>query len=116
VQGVGPQQPRTLVVPFAMLVDDPSLDPEAVTGRGFEADISLDDEDRWVVGQISFASRVLRPKGGRPGGLSPGPAWAIMRATGSARTNLPARTDPSRPGSVEAPPLNTPEMARLIRA
>jgi hypothetical protein len=63
VQGVGPQQPRTLVIPFAMLVDDPSLDPDAVAGRGFEAEVSLDDEDRWVIGQINFASRVLRPKG-----------------------------------------------------
>jgi hypothetical protein len=62
VQGVGPQQPRTLVVPFDLLVDDPSLDPDAVAGRGFEAEVSLDDEERWVVGEVRFASRVLRPK------------------------------------------------------
>jgi hypothetical protein len=62
VQGVGPQQPRTLVIPFDMLVADETLDPDLVGGRGFEAEVSLEDEGRWVVGEIRFASRVLRPK------------------------------------------------------
>lgn len=60
VQGVGPGQPRTLIVPFSLLVEDASLDPENVTGRGFEAEMEQEDGQRWVVSRISFASRVLR--------------------------------------------------------
>ena len=35
VQGVGPGQPRTLVVPYALLLADPELDPEPIQGKGF---------------------------------------------------------------------------------
>ena len=38
VQGVGPGQPRTLVVPYELLLADPDLDPDAVAGKGFEAE------------------------------------------------------------------------------
>jgi hypothetical protein len=52
VQGVGPDQPRRLVVPFAVLVDDTTLDPDALRGRGFEAEVGQDEGGRWVVGEI----------------------------------------------------------------
>jgi hypothetical protein len=61
VQGVGPGQPRRLVIPYSTLLEDPSLDPDQVTGRGFEAEVAQDDEGRWIVRQIAFASKVLRP-------------------------------------------------------
>ena len=38
VQGVGAGQPRTLVVPYDLLLGDESLDPEQVAGKGFEAE------------------------------------------------------------------------------
>ena len=38
VQGVGAGQPRTLVVPYDLLLGDNSLDPDEVAGKGFEAD------------------------------------------------------------------------------
>jgi len=61
VQGVGPGQPRTLVVPFPLLVADETLGPEHVAGRGFEAEAEQDEQARWVVRRIDLASRVLRP-------------------------------------------------------
>jgi hypothetical protein len=63
VQGVGPGQPRTIVVPFGLLLQDETLEPEAVEGHGFEADVAQDENRRWVVEQIGFGeSRVLRRK------------------------------------------------------
>jgi hypothetical protein len=62
-QGVGPDKPRSIVVPFELLVRDPSLDPEQSRGHGFQAEIHLDDEGRWVVDEINFATgNVLRPE------------------------------------------------------
>jgi hypothetical protein len=61
VQGVGPGQPRTLVVPYELLLADPDLDPEAVAGKGFEAEADELEPGRWVVGEIAFATgHVLR--------------------------------------------------------
>jgi hypothetical protein len=60
LQGVGPGQPRKAVIPYAMLLDDDSLDPEAIAGRAFEAEVEQDDQKRWLVSRITFASRVLR--------------------------------------------------------
>jgi len=60
VQGVGPGQPRRVIVPYTLLLQDESLEPEAITGRAFEADVEQDEQGRWVVGTIAFASRVLR--------------------------------------------------------
>jgi len=61
VQGVGPGQPRTLVVPFTLLVEDESLNPESVGGRAFEADVDEQTPGRWVVERIAVAQkRVLR--------------------------------------------------------
>lgn len=61
IQGVGPTQPRLLVIPFTLLLEDVTLDPEGVVGRSFEADVEQDAQGRWVVAQIALAARVLRP-------------------------------------------------------
>lgn len=62
VQGVGPGQPRSLVIPYALLLRDESLDPDAILGRAFEAEADQDPQDRrWLVSRIAFASRILRP-------------------------------------------------------
>jgi hypothetical protein len=64
VQGVGPGQPRTIVVPLDLLVADPTLDPESVAGHGFEAEVVEAEPKRWVVESITFAGRrVLRSSG-----------------------------------------------------
>ena len=60
VQGVGPGQPRVIVVPHGLLISDPSLDPEAMAGRSFAAEVSVDAEVRWIVSQISLGARALR--------------------------------------------------------
>lgn len=62
IQGVGPGQPRLIVAPWTLLVQDESLDPDNVVGRGFDADVDQDEERRWVVERISLTARVLRPK------------------------------------------------------
>lgn len=62
LQGVGPGQPRLVVVPYTLLLQYESLDPDEVAGRGFEAEAAQDDRGRWVVSEIAFASRVLRPE------------------------------------------------------
>ncbi len=61
LQGVGPGQPRKVVVPYAMLLQDDSLDPDEIAGRAFDADVEQDEPGRWVVSRIAFASR--RPAG-----------------------------------------------------
>jgi hypothetical protein len=63
VQGVGPGQPRSVVIPFELLLENEALDPEGVSGRGFDAEVSQDEDGRWVVSVIAFASKVLRPEG-----------------------------------------------------
>jgi hypothetical protein len=61
VQGVGPGQPRRLVIPYELLLQDPSLDPDLVRGHGFQAQIGQDEAGRWVVVEVGFATgRVLR--------------------------------------------------------
>ena len=60
VQGVAAGQPRKLVIPYELLLQDESLDPDLITGRGFEAEVEPEAE-RWLVSRIAFASRVLRP-------------------------------------------------------
>lgn len=66
VQGVGPGQPRAIVVPFDLLVDDDSIAVEEVAGRAFEAEVEQDGAGLWVISRIAFAARVLRP--GDPAG------------------------------------------------
>jgi hypothetical protein len=61
VQGVRPEQPRLLVVPYEMLLGDEMLEPEQVQGKGFEAEVNEDPDGRWLVAEIVFATgRVLR--------------------------------------------------------
>src|SRR5262249_34243688 len=61
-QGVGPDKPRWIVIPYDLLLEDPSLDPDQVRGHGFQASIREDDDGRWIVEEINFATgRVLRP-------------------------------------------------------
>jgi len=60
VQGVGAGQPRTLVIPFDLLLGDDTLDPDQIAGKGFEADAE-EEGGRWVVASIALATgRVLR--------------------------------------------------------
>jgi hypothetical protein len=64
-QGVGAGQPRLLIVPYDVLLQDPSLDPELIQGKGFQAEVVEDEAGRWVVLEISLASgRVLREPDG----------------------------------------------------
>ena len=67
LQGVGPGQPRSIVVPFSLLLRHETLEPDEVAGRGFEAEVAQDERGRWVVSEIAFASRVLRPGDGATG-------------------------------------------------
>jgi hypothetical protein len=61
VQGVRPEQPRVLVVPYELLLEDQSLDPEQIQGKGFEVEAAPDSSGRWVVSELALASgRVLR--------------------------------------------------------
>lgn len=60
-QGVGPSQPRTVFVPYELLLADPDLDPDAMPGKRFEAEVDEAEPGRWVVREIAFASgRFLR--------------------------------------------------------
>jgi hypothetical protein len=60
-QGVRPDQPRLLVVPYELLLGDLALEPEQVQGKGFDAEVNEDPGGRWVVSEIAFArGRVLR--------------------------------------------------------
>ena len=61
LQGVGPAQPRQIVVPFEVLVADAAIDPDDVAGRGFAADVEQDAAGRWIVVRLELAARVLRP-------------------------------------------------------
>ncbi len=60
-QGVGPNKPRSIVVPYELLLTDTSLEPERVQGHGFEAEVEQEESGRWIAREIGFASgRVLR--------------------------------------------------------
>ncbi len=63
VQGVGPAQPRRIVLLMELLIANDDLEPEAIQGHGFDADVEPDPADpkRWIVSRISVASRALRP-------------------------------------------------------
>jgi len=65
VQGVKPDQPRVLVVPYDLLVGDASLDPDQVLGKAFQAEAVEDASGRWIVTAIAVAGgRILRdPEG-----------------------------------------------------
>ncbi len=60
-QGVGPDKPRHIVVPYELLLLDPSLDPDVIRGHGFQAEVYQAEDGRWTVQEIGFASgNVLR--------------------------------------------------------
>lgn len=61
VQGVGAGQPRRIVLPFAILIQDETLEPESIQGHGFLAEVVEGSDKRWHVVEIVFAQgRVLR--------------------------------------------------------
>jgi len=63
-QGVGPNKPRQIVVPYELLVQDPSLDPDLIRGHGFQAEVFQAEDGRWMVQEIGFAAgNVLRGEG-----------------------------------------------------
>lgn len=63
LQGVGPAQPRQVYIPFSMLLEDPTIDPDSLRGHGIEAEVSLDDSERWLVSSLRVKpKRVLRPE------------------------------------------------------
>ncbi len=63
VQGVGPGQPRRLVLPYELLLSDESLDPDVIRGHAFEAEVEEQAPKRWLVRSIAVAERrVLRPE------------------------------------------------------
>jgi hypothetical protein len=62
LQGVGPAQPRRVVVPHEVLIRDDWIDPDQVVGRGIDAEVTLDDDGRWMVVELILGpGRVLRP-------------------------------------------------------
>ena len=58
VQGVSPGQPRTLVVPYELLLADPELDPDIVRGKRFEAEVETGEGSppSGDVREIAFAT------------------------------------------------------------
>lgn len=63
VQGVGPGQPRTIVVPYLLLLAEADLEPESVVAHAFRAEVVEEKPGRWVTTEIAFANnRVLRAK------------------------------------------------------
>ncbi|HEX8203456.1 MAG TPA: hypothetical protein VF590_23470 [Isosphaeraceae bacterium] len=61
VQGVGAGQPRTIIIPFELLLRDQDLEPDAVLGHAFQAEAVEDGPGRWLVTTIAFAQgRILR--------------------------------------------------------
>ncbi len=65
VQGVGAGQPRTIVVPYELLLEHPEIDADQVSGHGFRAEVEEESPGRWVAIAVGFADgRVLRrPEG-----------------------------------------------------
>jgi hypothetical protein len=62
VQGVGAGQPRTIIIPMEILLRDPDLEPEAIEGHAFRAEVAEAEPKRWLVTEIAFADRrILRP-------------------------------------------------------
>jgi hypothetical protein len=55
VQGVGRDQPRRLVIPMEILLENQELEPDSVRGRSFEADVEQDANRKWVVTRLGMA-------------------------------------------------------------
>ena len=61
VQGVGAGQPRRIVIPFDLLLQDQDIEPEAVAGHAFQAEVIEAEPKRWLVTAIAFTHhRILR--------------------------------------------------------
>ena len=61
VQGVGPGQPRKLIVPMPFLIANPEIDPETIQGHAFRAEVEQVDPKRWIVTAFGFGDgRILR--------------------------------------------------------
>jgi hypothetical protein len=60
IQGVGPGQPRKITIPYTLLLQDETIDPETIQGRAFSAEVDQDPGGRWLITSITFASRILR--------------------------------------------------------
>jgi len=61
VQGVGPGQPRKILIPFEILVTHDELDADHMAGRAFRAEFETVDNGAGVVTAIEVGpSRVLR--------------------------------------------------------
>jgi hypothetical protein len=59
LQGVGPGQPRWIVVPYKTLLEVPELEPETVLGHGFQAEVEQETAKRWVVRSLEVAGSVV---------------------------------------------------------
>ena len=55
VQGVRPEQPRLLVVPYELLLGDETLDPDAGAGKGLQAEVVEDAAGGGSSSAIAFA-------------------------------------------------------------
>ncbi|MCY2934099.1 MAG: hypothetical protein NT172_08040 [Planctomycetota bacterium] len=61
VQGVGPGQPRKILVPFEILVEQDELDAETMAGRAFRAECTGVENAMGLVNAIEVGpARVLR--------------------------------------------------------
>ena len=61
VQGVGPGQPRRILIPFEILLTLDDLDPDTVGGRAFRAEVETVENGTGIVTAIEVGpGRVLR--------------------------------------------------------
>ena len=61
VQGVGPGQPRKILIPFEILVAQEDLDPDTMAGRAFRAEVGAIENGLGIVLGIEVGpGRVLR--------------------------------------------------------
>jgi hypothetical protein len=55
VQGVGRDQPRRLVIPMELLLENQALEPDSVRGRSFEAEVEQAPNGKWIVTRLGIA-------------------------------------------------------------
>jgi len=61
VQGVGPGQPRKILIPFEILVAQDDLDPDQLAGRAFRAEILCVENGTGIIAAIEVGpGRILR--------------------------------------------------------
>jgi len=61
VQGVGPGQPRKILIPFEILVAQDDLDPDQLAGRAFRAEILCVENGMGIIAAIEVGpGRILR--------------------------------------------------------